>query len=97
MTIVTAVCCQWHTVIELLCFTYKVRQWKDELCGLSQMYRGIRLGKMADTRVDLVTADNYAAYLPCINLELSHYTNRSFQCDVCDSISKYYARKLPLV
>jgi len=55
------------------------------------------LGEMANTRIDLVTGDNLAVYLPRINLELSHYTNRSFQCDVCDSISKYYDRKIPLV
>ena len=98
MTLVTAVCCQWHTVIQLLCFSYKVKQWKDEICGLSQTYRGMNLGQMANTRIDIVTADNLAAYLPRINLVFfSHYINRSFHCDVCDSISKYYACKIPLV
>jgi len=72
MALVTAVCCQWHTVIQLLCFSYKVKQWKGEICGLSQTYRGIHLGEMANTRIDLVTADNLATYLPRINLELSH-------------------------
>ena len=67
-TLVTAVCCKSHTVIQLLCFSYKVKQWKDEICSLSQMYRGIHLGEMANTRIDLVTADNLAAYLPHINL-----------------------------
>jgi hypothetical protein len=52
---------------------------------------------MTNTRIELVTADNLAVYLPRISLELFHYTNSSFQCDVCDSISKYYARKIPLV
>jgi hypothetical protein len=97
MTLVTAVCCQWHTVIQLLCFNYKFKRWKDEICCFSQTYRGIHLGEMANTRIDLVTADNLAAYLAHINLELSTHTNRSFQSVVCDNISKHYARKIPLV